>query len=658
MLQRIPCLLLLLIPSLLSIAQTPKKESRYRPHDFFSEPFNVAPGNEYRSAKGIPGHAYWQNSASYVIHATLNEKDTSINGSVKITYRNNSPDALDYLWLQLDQNIFAEGSKASYLFSDPSEHPDITGTPDGGFKIGAVTIVQGTQSYHAQPIINDTRMQLFLEKPMKPKGGIVSIEMKFSFRIPMDGAGRFGRQYTKNGVIYQVAQWYPRMCVYDDVKGWNTLPYLGQGEFYLDYGNFDYYITAPAAMVVWGSGDLQNPEEVLTTQQIQRLKQAATSDKTVMIINEKEAGKPGPRPATKGNLTWHFKISNSRDVAWAAGKGMVWDAARVNVPSGRKVLAMSCYPLESVGTDAWSRSTEFLKASMEFYSKNYYEYPWNVAVSSAGITGGMEYPGMIFDDYREKDARLWFLVAHEIGHDWYPMIVGSNERRYMWQDEGLNTFIDYLATDAFNQGEYINAPDLLKKGFFASRDYEQFMNYKDPLMTQSDAMDVAQHWQYYGKTAYGLELLRSHIVGKERFDVAFKKYTEAWAFKHPTPYDFFNCMNNVIGEDLNWFWKEWFFTTWKLDQAISNVTYVDNDPGKGCIVSIVNKDKMIMPVAIRIIEENGNEILKTLPVEIWQRSAALSFRFATKRKIKKVVIDPDHVFPDMDRSNNEWREGK
>ena len=256
-------------------------------------------------------------------------------------------------------------------------------------------------------------------------------------------------------------------------------------------------------------------------------------------------------------------------MAWAAGKAMIWDAAKVNLPSGRKALAMSCYPVESMGDTAWTRSTEYLKASIEIYSKNFFEYPWNVAVSNAGITGGMEYPGMIFNNYKETKARLWFLIAHEIGHNWYPMIVGSNERRYMWQDEGFNTYINFIANDLFNNGEYQTDPAYFDKGFFGSRDYNQFMQYKDPLMTVSDAMDEEQHYQFYGKTAYGLNLLRTVVVGKERFDYAFRKYTEAWAFKHPTPYDFFHCINNAAGEDLNWFWKEWFFTTWKFDQAIT-----------------------------------------------------------------------------------------
>jgi len=630
--------------------------SAYDPHDLFTRSFDMPPGNSCRSAKGVPGPHYWQNSAGYVIHATFSERDTSVSGDVTITYTNNSPDSLDYLWLQLDQNIFKPSSRAVAATKYPGDYFEILGAVNGGYLISDVTITQGDRSYPVTPVITDTRMQLRLAKQVSPGGGKVAIKMNFSFKIPLDGAGRFGRQYTKNGVVYQIGQWYPRMCVYDEVEGWNTLPYMGLGEFYCDYGDYEYYITAPAEMIVYGSGNLENAAEVLTPTEIKRLAEAAASDKPVIIVGPNEAGKAGTRPTTVGNLTWHFSMKHTRDVAWAAGKAMIWDAARLNLPSGRKAIAMSCYPVESAGDTAWTRSTEYLKASIEIYSKNFFEYPWDVAISSAGITPGMEYPGLIFNNYSEARARLWFLIAHEIGHNWYPMIVGSNERRYMWQDEGFNTYVNYIATDAFNNGEYVNAPAYFDKTFFASRDYKQFMQYKDALMTQSDAMTEEQHYQFYGKTAYGLNLLRTVVVGKERFDYAFRKYTEAWAFKHPTPYDFFHCIDNAAGEDLDWFWKEWFFTTWKLDQAVTAVKYVDGDPSKGALITIANKGKMIMPVIAAVTRANGHTDTVRLPVEIWRRGSEWTFKYASGSNIRKVVLDPEGVLPDIDRRNNEWAE--
>lgn len=632
----------------------PNESSHYNPRDFHLSSFNPTAGNEYRSANGTPGPMYWQNSSDYIIHATLSEKDTTVFGDVTITYTNNSPDQLEYLWLQLDQNIFKPDSRSVAATRYPGDYFGVLGNPNGGYQIKNVTINQGENSYAVLPIITDTRMQIRLNRAMHPKGDQISIKINFSFVIPIDGAARFGQQGTKNGVIYQIAQWYPRMCVYDDVEGWNTLPYLGLGEFYCDYGNYDYFITAPAEMIVYGSGDLQNPKDVLTAEEMKRLLAASKSDKTIAIISADEVGKPFMRPTSNGNLTWHFKMNNTRDVAFAASKGLIWDAAKINLPSGRKALAMSCYPVESAGTAAWARSTEYLKASIEIYSEHFFEYPWNNAVSSAGITEGMEYPGMIFNNYNETNASLWFLISHEIGHNWYPMIVGSNERRYMWQDEGLNTYVNYIANDIFNNGEYQTDPSYFEKDFFGSKDYTQFMHYKDPLMTVSDAMDEEQHYQFYGKTAYGLNLLRTVIVGKERFDYAFRKYTEAWAFKHPTPYDFFHCINNATGEDLNWFWKEWFYTTWKLDQAVTSVTYVENDPAKGALITIENKGKMIMPVIIKVIQTNGLSETIQLPIEIWARESDWTFKYTSTSNIDKVIIDPENQFPDIERKNNEW----
>lgn len=635
-------------------AQTTEKENTtYDPHDLFTQSFNPPAGNIYRSAIGKPGPLYWQNTASYLIHANLSEKDTSITGDVTISYTNNSPDQLDYVWLQLDQNIFKPTSRSVAATAYPGDYFSVLGN-NAGYQIKDITISQEGKTYTVQPIISDTRMQLRLQTPLMAKGDKISIKINFSFLVPLEGAGRFGRQYTKNGVIYQIGQWYPRMCVYDDIEGWNTLPYLGLGEFYCDYGNYDYYITAPSEMIVYGSGDLQNPTDVLTSEEVKRLSLASASDKTITIVGANEAMSPSSRPSTKRDLTWHFKMQNTRDIGWAAGRGMIWDAARINLPSGRKALAMSSYPIESIGDTAWTRSTEYLKASIEIYSKNFFEYPWNNAVSSAGRTGGMEYPGIIFNNYQETKARLWFLIAHEIGHNWFPMIVGSNERKYMWQDEGFNTYINYIATDIFNRGEYVNDSAYYDKGFFASRDYNQFMQYKDPLITVSDAMNEQQHYQFYGKTAYGLNLLRTVVVGKERFDYAFRKYTEAWAFKHPTPYDFFHCINSAAGEDLNWFWKEWFFTTWKLDQAITGVSYVNNDPLQGALITIGNKGKMILPVIVKIIASDGKEETFQLPVEIWQRGSTWTFKYSSKTKINKVILDPENLLPDIDRKNNEW----
>jgi len=315
-------------------------------------------------------------------------------------------------------------------------------------------------------------------------------------------------------VIYQLAQWYPRMCVYDDVEGWNTLPYMGEGEFYCEYGDYDYSITLPADMIVAGSGDLQDTQQVLTATQVKRLAAAAKSDSTVSIIGANEVGMQSSRPQQNGMLTWHFKMHNTRDVSWAASRSFIWDAARIKLPSGKSEgLAMAVYPAESIGKNKYNRAAQYLKHSIEFYSKNYFEYPWHSAYVVAGVALGMEYPGIVFCSYKIHDDDLWHDVTHEIGHNWFPMIVGSNERRFMWMDEGMNTFINGYASTYFNNGEY---KDTSKA---AVKLTHTLMKEKEALMI---APEVSNNGGlYYYKTTLALNILRNEVLGPQRFDYAF-----------------------------------------------------------------------------------------------------------------------------------------
>ena len=638
------------------LAQETGSRITYDPKDFYLPSFNPPQGNLFRSANGTPGPMYWQNRADYVIHATLSERDTSIAGTVTITYTNNSPDKLDYLWLQLEQNLFTYASRGTQTAA-ASDVRWATKDFTHGIQVANVAVTHMGKTYSVKPEINDTRMQVRLKNPVSSKGGVVTIKINYEFTIPEYGSDRMGRMHTDNGEVYEIAQWYPRMCVYDDLEGWNTLPYTGKGEFYCEYGNIDYYVTAPAAMFVFGSGDLINPSQVLTAEEIRRLAVASKSDQPVYIVKADEVGKPGMRPTTKADLTWHFKMTNTRDVAFAASKGMVWSAARINLPSGRKAMAMSAFPPESDVMDGFKRSTEYLKTSVEMYSEKYFEYPWNTAYSIGGPVAGMEYPGLTFNGYLEKNAYLWMTISHEIGHSWYPMIVGSNERKYPWQDEGVNTFINLDAINLFNKGEYAKDPYSSEKFSWAILNIDSLPFHKQSLMmepmTKTESL-ITGFGTYYNKTAYGLKLLQYHIVGKERFDYAFKKYTEAWAYKHPSPYDFFNCINNAAGEDLNWFWKEWFFTNWTLDQAITSVTYVDNDPGKGALITIENKGKMILPVFVKVQQSNGETGLLKLPVEIWQQGETWLFKYPSISKIDRITLDPENILPDVNRENNSW----
>jgi hypothetical protein len=636
-----------------AFAQSAKDSVKYDHQDLFGPITWPAANGDTRSASGKPGEHYWQNRADYLIKASLNEgaTDTTITGDVLITYTNNSPDNLDYLWLQLDQNLFNPASRGAAVTPVTGDRFDVRGFNRGGYHIQSVAITYKGKTYSVSPVISDARMQVRLQQPMSGKGDKIQVRVKYNFSIPFYGADRMGRKLFKQGYVYEIAQWYPRMCVYDDVEGWNTLPYMGLGEFYLDYGDFNYYVTAPAEMTVVGSGDLQNASQVLTATQQARLAKARKSDSTVMIIKPEEVDQPSTHPF-KGTRTWHFKMHNSRDVSWAASKAFIWDGARVNFPSGRKGIAMSAYPLESAGRNSWGRSTEYLKNSIEIYSKAYFEYPWNSATSVAGVALGMEYPGIIFCLNNLKNGGLWGDVTHEIGHNWFPMIVGSNERKYMWMDEGFNTFINEYASNVFNHGEYADSSKRAQRVLF------QIRNVKDPLMTPPEAIALNAYGQYYFKTALGLDMLRDVVVGHDRFDYAFREYIKHWAFKHPLPYDFFRAMNDATGEDLNWFWKPWFFTTWKLDQAIDTVRYVKGNPSNGALITLENKEKMAMPVDLKVEQENGKTEIIHLPVNIWQRGGTWTFLYPCTSAIKDMELDPNKELPDINRNNNLYKNNK
>ncbi len=638
--------------SLTASAQTPPASTPSTKYDaltLFNPLFNMQPGTEFRAGSGAPGPRYWQNRADYQIGVTLDEAQKTISGEVTITYKNNSPESLNYLWLQLDQNAFADTSRATKTTPITGGRFGNQGFA-GGVSLKSVQIEQGKNKFAAVPYtVTDTRMQVRLSEPVKPGGDVIKVKIAYSFAIPEYGSDRMGQLTRKDGIIYEIAQWYPRMCVYDDVQGWNVLPYLGAGEFYLDYGDYEYAVTVPWDHIVTGSGELLNPNDVLTSEEVKRLAQASRSDKTVIIRGKNEVTNANTRPMQSGTLTWRFRCQNTRDVAWASSKAFVWDAARINLPSGKTALAQSVYPAESATDDSWNRSTEYVKGCIEFYSKYLYEYSYPVATNVAGVVGGMEYPGIVFCDHKDKKGSLWNVTDHEFGHNWFPMIVGSNERKFPWMDEGFNTFINTLSTANFNNGEYNNERgtmhDVAPALFYPS----------EPIMTIPDVQQPrALGILAYYKPGMGLKLLRESILGPERFDYAFRKYVDRWAFKHPMPQDFFRSMENAAGEDLGWFWRGWFYETWKLDQAVKDVRYVDGSASKGALISIENLDRLAMPVTVEVTEENGKKGRVNLPVEIWQRGATWTFRYDSTSPVKSVVLDPDEKLPDVNEKNNTW----
>ncbi len=614
----------------------------------FNPEFYPNYGNAIRTAAGTPGPEYWQNSAGYKINVTLDDSNHSVAGNVLITYKNNSPQSLPFLWLQADQNIYNRQSRGIAQTTTGGGRW-ANQNFDGGYNISSVSIVKGGKEVKADYYISDTRLKIQLTQPLKAKGDSIQVKINYSFTIPEYGTDRLGRIQTKNGWINEIAQWYPRMCVFDNVQGWNTLPYLGQGEFYLEYGNFEYNITAPANEIIVGSGELQNPKEVLTATQINRLKQARESDKTIMIRDTNEVNNASSLHQTK-TKTWKFRCINARDVAWAASTAFVWDAARINLPNKKTALAMSVYPVESSADTAWKRATEYVKGAIEHYSEQWYPYTYPAAVNVAGRVGGMEYPGIVFCSLKAVKKSLWGVTSHEFGHNWFPMIVGSNERKYAWMDEGFNTFINTIANTAFNKGEYGN--DTVSR-YVRAKQY--FSDSTESIFNIPD-VNSPKNWgiNSYSKPGLGLQILREEILGPERFDNAFRYYIDSWAFKHPTPWDFFHAIENSSGETLDWFWRGWFINNWKFDAGVSEVRYADNDSSKGALITIELLQMMPMPLTVKITTAGGQSQLVKLPVEVWHHGSKWTFKVNTTEKIASVVIDPDKRLPDINEANNTW----
>jgi hypothetical protein len=633
--------------------------SNYNYHDAFGPFFYTKDATATRSASGEPGYGYWQNRADYKLTAKLNEKTNEIVGTDIVTYTNNSNDKMSFVWMHLDQNLFKTDSRGSSLVPlNGSRNGGQGEVFEGGHKIKSVKVVTTSKGKSVEKdakfIISDTRMQVFLPDDLKAKGGVVKIKIDFSFVSPKEGSDRTGVLDTKNGKIFTIAQWYPRMCVYDDLRGWNTNPYLGASEFYLEYGDLEANITVPSNHIVVCSGELLNPTAVYSATEQKRLAQAKQSEKTVMIRTAEEVASNASKAGTTSEKTWHFKIKNARDLSWASSPAFILDGARINLPSGQKSLALSAYPVESAGNEAWGRATEYTKTSIENYSKRWFEYPYPVATNVAGNEGGMEYPGIVFCGWESKGEDLWGVTDHEFGHGWFPMIVGSNERLFGWMDEGFNTFINSLSSVDFNNGEYkAKVTDLHQSA-------EYFTNPKtEPIMSSPDNMKEKNIGLLcYFKPSSGLIVLREQVLGPERFDLAFRTYVERWAFKHPAPDDFFRTMENVSGEDLSWFWRGWFVNNWRLDQGVNSVKYVKNDPAKGAVITIENFEKMAMPVVLDVKTKSGKVTRVKLPVEVWQRNTDWSFKVNTTEEIESVILDPDHVFPDVNESNNTWKSDK
>ena len=535
--------------------------------------------NEYRNAAGAPGYNYYQQQADYKMNISIDDETQVLSGDEIITYTNNSPDQLSYLWLQLDQNLFAKDSDTKLIhvekmedFRDISQIEKKVFEYDGGFKVQEVKNLNGSDLKYS---INKTMLRIDLDKPLKT-GSSISFKIKWWYNINdrMAVGGRSGYEYfeKEDNYIYTVAQFFPRMCVYDDVSGWQNKQFLGRGEFTLPFGDYDVSITVPADHILGATGELQNTSSLLTNNQKKRLEQAKKSDSPIFIVTEEEA-RESEKTHSKRTKTWKFKATNVRDFAFATSRKFIWDAQNTNV-GGKDVLCMSYYPKE--GNPLWERySTKLVAHTVQTYSKYTVDYPYPVAISVHSKSIGMEYPMICFNGGRpEADGTysertkygMWGVIIHEVGHNFFPMIINSDERQWTWMDEGLNTFVQYLTEQEWERGYPSRRGPAYKIADYMKGDKSKI----SPIMTNSESI-----WQFgnnaYGKPATALNILRETIMGRELFDYAFKTYCERWKFKHPTPADFFRTMEDASAVDLDWFWRGWFYSTDHVDISLESV---------------------------------------------------------------------------------------
>lgn len=535
--------------------------------------------NEYRNAAGAPGHNYYQQKADYKIDIEINDQTQRLSGVETITYTNNSPEQLEYLWIQLDQNIYDKNSDTKLIEVDKMENFKSIGDIskhfidyDGGFKIEEVSTTSGEKMSYA---INKTMLRINLKSPLKSNTSI-SFKIKWWYNINdrMKVGGRSGYEYFEkdDNYLYTVAQFFPRMCVYNDVEGWQNKQFLGRGEFALPFGDYTVNITVPGDHIVGATGELQNASSVLTAEQRNRFKQASSSDTPVMIVTQNEA-EAAEKKKEKALKTWTFKATNVRDFAFASSRKFIWDAQNVKV-GGKNILAMSYYPKE--GNPLWERySTKLVAHTLKTYSKYTIDYPYPVAISVHSKWIGMEYPMICFNGGRpEEDGTyseqtkygMWGVIIHEVGHNFFPMIINSDERQWSWMDEGLNTFVQYLTEQEWERGY----PSRRGPAYLIADYMRGDKTRISPIMTNSESI-----WQFgnnaYGKPATALNILRETVMGRELFDYAFKIYCERWKFKHPTPADLFRTMEDASAVDLDWFWRAWFYTTDHVDISMDQV---------------------------------------------------------------------------------------
>lgn len=689
--------------------------------------------NTYRTASGAPGKDYWQQKADYKMNITLNDKNQSITGDETIKYFNNSPDNLEYLWLQLDQNVRAQDSNTPLAGQSAMRDTltfygikSITGDPnyDGGFKILSV---KGANGKNLSYTINKTMMRIDLDEPLKSGGNYTfSISWKYNINNRMNGGGRSGLEYfeKEDNYLYTIAQFFPRMAVYSDNEGWQNKQFLGDGEFALTFGDYDVKLTVPSDFVVGSTGTLQNPSEVLTSEQRERLAKAKnTYDKPVMIVTQAEAEKNEKTKAT-GTKTWHFKADQVRDFAFCGSRKFIWDAMAVKLSANNSPLAMSYYPKE--GNPLWEEwSTKAVAQTLKTYSKFTIEYPYPKAISVHTASIGMEYPMICFNYGRPNPDGTYSdrlkhgmisVIIHEVGHNFFPMIINSDERQWTWMDEGLNTFTQYLTEKELD-------PNYPSRRGPAAKIVPYMSGQRGlvrPIMTNSEQIRQFGN-NAYAKPAAALNILRETVMGRELFDKAFKTYAQRWAFKNPSPADLFRTLEDASAVDLDWFWKGWFFGTDYVDLELSDVQWYkmqeDNNSERNNVKStsigsntfgtpkkfvfkdwngglgeyrqsvgqdavkqmakgknfyqltFKNKGGLVTPIIIKWMFKDGTSETQKIPAEIWRRNEQeVKKVFVKSKEVSKIIIDPnletadtnvnDNIFPRMEKPKDKFEQYK
>ncbi|MEO7986453.1 MAG: M1 family metallopeptidase [Gemmatimonadales bacterium] len=605
--------------------------------------FEQAVVNGTRSRTGAPGPRYWQQWSEYKLEAELNPISKRLTGHGTITYYNRSPDTLGTVYIQLLHNIFAPGAKHDTNVPWSVEGVDLARVAAQGTTL---TPASGTTPGYE---VNGTVMQLRLPKAIPP-GGSASFEFDWRLRVPPDGAPRGGQ----DGEVYFISYWYPQMAVYDDINGWQIDQYLGNAEFYMGYGDYDVSLTVPAGWLVTGTGTLENPGDVLSAQTRARLDSASSSAAIMHVVgeNDREAGR-STTVGKDGKLTWHYRAKNVRDVSWGASARYLWDAttAAVGDADGNgkpDTSAIYSFYRPEQRINHWDEAARDGQHSIEFFSKYLWPYPWPhmSVVDGPNSCGGMEFPMMTCIGGEWDTLGMYEVVDHEIGHMWFPMMVGSDEKRFAWMDEGFTQFDQSQGMHDFFKGFDDEARNRKNYLDFAEQGGEVELMHHGDHFPSYNAYGVAAYY----KPAAALVALRG-VLGADLFHKAFTEYGRRWLYKHPSPYDFFNTVEDVSGRDLSWFWKTWFFETWKLDQAIDTAMTV----GDSVEVVIDNRGKAPMPVKLVVTRADSSADTVMVPVDVWLGGAKrTTVRVAREPTVKRIEIDPGNEFPDIDRSNQRW----